>query len=62
MYCMQLTGAGAVHTLLELHVDAPVAISVVLLQVPAAHWVPDGYFWQAPLPLQSPFVPQLEAP
>src|SRR5579871_1310835 len=62
MYCMQLTGAGAVHALLVLQVDGPVAISVVLLQVPPAHWVPDGYFWQAPLPLQRPFVPQLEAP
>jgi hypothetical protein len=24
--------------------------------------VPDGYFWQAPLPLQSPLVPQVDAP
>jgi hypothetical protein len=59
---VQLVGDGVTHALLALHVDGAVAISVVLLQVPAAHWVPDGYFWQAPLPLQRPFVPQVEAP
>ena len=49
-----------VHTLLVLHVDA--GCSVLPVQVAPAHWVPDGYFWQAPLPLQRPFVPQVEAP
>ncbi len=60
MYCMQLTAAGAVHTLVVLQVEGPTALPDV--QVPPAHWVPDGYFWQAPLPLQRPFVPQVEAP
>jgi hypothetical protein len=59
-YCMQLIGAGATHALLVLQVEAAVALPLV--QVPAAHWVPEGYFWQAPLPLQKPFVPQLAVP
>ena len=56
---MQFVGASVVHTLLVLQVEAAVALPDV--QVPAAHGVPDGHFWQPPLPLQRPFVPQVEA-
>jgi hypothetical protein len=27
-----------------------------------AQMTPEGYFWQAPVPSQTPFVPQLVAP
>ena len=57
---MQLVGAGTVQTLLALQVEALVRLLPV--QVGPPHGVPDGYFWQAPLPLQKPFVPQVEAP
>jgi hypothetical protein len=39
---VQFVGAGVVHTLLVLQVEAAVALPDV--QVPAAHWVPDGHF------------------
>jgi hypothetical protein len=52
--------AGLMQALLVLHVEA--GWSVLVVQVAAAHWVPDGYFWQAPLPLQRPFVPQVDEP
>ena len=46
--------------MLVLQVAAPV--KVLPVQLAATHCVPDGYFWQAPLPLQRPFVPQVEKP
>jgi hypothetical protein len=57
---VQLVGAGATHVLLALQVDTAVALLPV--QLPPAHCVPEGYFWQAPLPLQRPFVPQVDVP
>ena len=57
---MQLVGAGTVQTLLVLHVEELVRLLPV--QVGPPHGVPDGYFWQAPLPLQRPLRPQVVAP
>jgi hypothetical protein len=57
---VQPVGAGAVQTLLMLQVDTPVKLEPVHVAPP--HWVPDGYFWQAPLPLQRPLVPQVVEP
>jgi hypothetical protein len=57
---LQLDDAGVTQALLVLQVMAPT--KVLPVQDEAPHWVPDGYFWQAPLPLQRPFVPQVEAP
>ena len=37
-------------------------VSVTPVQLAAAHWVPETYRRQAPLPLQNPSVPQLAAP
>jgi hypothetical protein len=39
-----------------------VGVNVDPTQVEAAQVVPLGYSWHAPLPLQTPLVPQLEAP
>jgi hypothetical protein len=36
-------------------------VSVEPAQVAPTQVVPEGYFWQAPLPLQRPLVPQVEA-
>jgi hypothetical protein len=57
---LQGLGAGATQLLLVLHVEAPVRLDPV--QEAPEHWVPDAYFWQAPLPLQKPLVPQVAAP
>jgi hypothetical protein len=46
--------------LLALQVEPPVRLDPV--QVAPAQLVPEAYFWQAPLPLQRPFVPQVAAP
>ena len=59
MYGVQLVDAGVTQALLVLHVMAPT--NVLPVQVAGPHWVPEGYFWQAPLPLQRPFVPHVEA-
>jgi len=37
-------------------------VSVAPVQLAAAHWVPETYRRQAPLPLQKPSVPQAAAP
>ncbi len=42
--------------------QAPAGVSVDPEQLAAAQAVPAAYFWQAPLPLQAPLVPQLAAP
>jgi hypothetical protein len=55
---VQLVAVGAVQTLLVLQVEG--AVRLLPVQEAPAHWVPDGHFWQAPLPLQRPFVPQVD--
>jgi hypothetical protein len=62
MYGLHIVVAGVTHALLVLQVEAGVSVLPVEGQLAAMHWVPDGYFWQAPLPLQRPFVPQVDAP
>jgi hypothetical protein len=42
--------------------QAPAGVSVDPAHAAAAHAVPAAYSWQAPLPLQAPFAPQLAAP
>ena len=60
MYGLHIEVAGLTQALLVLHVEA--GSSVLVVQVAPAHCVPDGYFWQAPLPLQRPLVPQVDEP
>ena len=61
MYGRAAGRRGAVQTLLLLQVDGRRQRRCRCRCAPA-HWVPEGYFWQAPLPLQRPFVPQVDAP
>lgn len=52
--------AGTAQVPLPSHAAA--GVTVEPLQVAPAHAVPAAYFWQAPLPLQKPLVPQVVAP
>jgi hypothetical protein len=52
--------AGVAQVPLPSHAAAGVRIEP--LQAAPAQGVPDAYFWQAPLPLQNPLVPQVVAP
>jgi hypothetical protein len=51
---------GDVQVPLPLQVVAGVRVEPV--QEAAPHAVPAAYLWQAPLPSQNPFVPQVAAP
>jgi hypothetical protein len=51
---------GGVQVPVPLHSAG--GVNTALVQVAAAHCVPEGYFWQAPAPLQKPLLPQLAAP
>jgi len=51
--------AGVLQVPLPLQVAAGVSVEPV--QVAGAHWVPDAYWRHAPLPLQNPSRPQVEA-
>lgn len=53
-----VAGAGQV----PLPSQVAAGVNIEPLQVAAAHEVPAAYFWQAPLPLQDPLVPQVAAP
>ena len=59
-YGAQEIAAGA--TQVPLPSQAAAGVSIDVEQRAAAHVVPDAYFWQAPLPLQAPLVPQLAGP
>jgi hypothetical protein len=54
------TFAGVTHALLALQVAAGVSVAVV--QVAAVQTVPAAYLRHAPLPLQDPSVPHVDAP
>ena len=52
---------GAVH-LAFWQVEAPVSLFAPELQLAPLHWVPFGYFWQAPLPSHLPLSPHMADP
>ena len=61
MYGEQDEDAGVLQVPPPLQVAAGVSVEPVLGQLAAAHCVPEAYWRQAPLPLQNPSRPQVEA-
>jgi hypothetical protein len=58
-YGLHIFVIGVMHIPAVLQVAA--GVSVTTVQVEPAQVVPDGYFWQPPVPSHLPLVPQLEA-